>query len=130
MVQARYNRCLALSEAGYLDAAAFYMRKIIEVIADSFIDRYDELGYGAQFEQFLAESGNNRTYATLDDKVDYLLERGNLPEQSRVTYEDVRRYGNVAVHKVDFVENAAQHNQLLARLSAEIAAFHNMAANS
>ena len=127
MVQAVWTRCLALSEAGYLDAAAFYMRKILEIIAGSFIDRYDELGLGAQFEQFLAESGQGRAYATLDDKVDYLLLRGNLPEQSKATYDDVRHYGNAAVHKTFFREDAAQHRALLERLALEIAAYHAMA---
>ncbi len=130
VVQAVHTRCLALSEAGYLDAAAFYMRKIIEIIATSFIDRYDELGLGAQFDQFLAAGGQDRRQATLDDKVDYLLARGNLPEQSRATYEDVRRYGNAAVHKTYFEENAAQHNELLSRLGAEVTAFHAMAETS
>ena len=130
VVQALYARCMALSQAGYLDAAAFYMRKILEVIATSFIDRYDELGYGSQFDEFLAESGQVRFRASLDDKVDYLLAKGNLPEQSQSTYDDVRRYGNAAVHRTYFEENPTQHAQLLERLSQELAAFHQMAEES
>lgn len=130
VAQAVYTRCRALSEAGYLDAAAFYMRKIIEIIATSFIDRYDELGMAAQFDRFLAESGQERYRATLDDKVDYLLAMGNLPDQSRETYDAVRRYGNAAVHKTYFEENPAHHMDLLGRLGAELAAFHAMAENS
>lgn len=130
VVQALFARCTALSDAGYLDAAAFYMRKILEVIASSFIDRYDELGLGAQFDDFLAESGQVRTHASLDDKVDYLLAKGNLPEESRSTYDDVRRYGNAAVHKTYFEENAVQHAALLERLAVELAAYHEMALQS
>lgn len=127
MARAVFARCTALSEAGYLDAAAFYMRKILEIIADSFVDRYDELGLGDEFDAFLAEAGTERRHASLDDKVDYLLARGNLPEQSRETYDDVRRYGNAAVHKTYFDENPVQHRNLLDRLSLELAAFHEMA---
>lgn len=130
VAQAVYTRCVALSNAGYLDAAAFYMRKIIEIIATSFIDRYDELGLGAQFEQFLSETGEERFRATLDDKVDYLLVRGNLPEASRDTYDAVRRYGNAAVHKTYFEEDPIHHADLLHRLGAELAAFHAMAEQS
>ena len=127
VAQAVFARCVALSDAGYLDAAAFYMRKILEIIATSFIDRYDELGLGEQFNTFLAESGEERHYATLDDKVDYLLAKGNLPEQSRETFDAVRRYGNAAVHKTYFEENPTQHRMLLERLSLELSAFHDMA---
>lgn len=130
VVQALYTRCMALSDAGYLDAAGFYMRKILEVIASSFIDRYDELGLDAQFDEFLAQNGVVRYRATLDDKVDYLLARGNLPAESRATYDDVRRYGNAAVHKTYFEEDPAYHAELLERLSRELAAFHTMALQS
>ena len=130
VVQALFARCTALSDAGYLDAAAFYMRKILEVIASSFIDRYDELGLGAQFDEFLAESGQTRSRVSLDDKVDYLLARGNLPEESRATYDDVRRYGNAAVHKTYFEENPVQHAALLERLGIELSAYHAMAEQS
>lgn len=127
VAQAVFARCTALSDAGYLDAAAFYMRKILEIIANSFIDRYDELGYGGQFDTFLAECGHDRRTCTLDDKVDYLLAKGNLPAESQATYDDVRRYGNAAVHKTYFEENAARHKELLNRLALELAAFHEMA---
>ncbi|MBQ3386013.1 MAG: DUF4145 domain-containing protein [Eggerthellaceae bacterium] len=127
VAQAVFARCTALSDAGYLDAAAFYMRKILEVIANSFIDRYDELGYGGQFDAFLSECGHDRRTCTLDDKVDYLLAKGNLPAESQATYDDVRRYGNAAVHKTYFEENPTQHKALLQRLSLELAAFHEMA---
>lgn len=127
MAQALFARCTALTGAGYLDAAAFYMRKILEVIATSFIDRYDELGAGAQFDAFLTGRGSSRRSAGLDEKVDYLLAQGNLPPQSRSAYDDIRRYGNAAVHKTDFREDPAQHGQLLNRLQAELAAFHAMA---
>ena len=130
VVQALFTRCRALTEAGYLDAAGFYMRKILEVVADSFIARYDELGLGADFDAFLAETGHSRPRATLDDKVDYLLARGNLPEQSRAAYDDIRRYGNAAVHRAYVREDAAQHAGLMSRLATELAAFHAMAENS
>ena len=129
VAQALFTRCQALSQAGYLDAAGFYMRKILEVIADSFIARYDELGLGADFDSFVAETGHTRARATLDDKVDYLLARGNLPAQSQSAYDDIRRYGNAAVHRAYFREDAAQHAGLVNRLAAELSAFHAMAEN-
>ena len=129
VAQALYARCQALTQAGYLDAAGFYMRKILEVVADSFIARYDELGLAADFDAFLAETGHSRARASLDDKVDYLLARGNLPASSQSAYDDIRRYGNAAVHNAYFRENPEQHASLMARLAAELSAFHAMAEN-
>ncbi len=64
------ERALRAADAGLYDAAAFYMRKIIEVIADSFVERYRELGRGAEFEIFCRRNGRS-TYS-LNEKVDFL----------------------------------------------------------
>lgn len=126
MAEAVFSRCQAISMAGYFDAGAFYMRKILEIVTTSFVDRYDELGMGAAFDSFLSQRGHDRRSATLDDKVDYLLQQGNLPAESRATYDDIRKYGNAAVHKTYFTEDADQHQKLLERLERELVAFHAM----
>ena len=64
------ERALRAADAGLYDAAAFYMRKIIEVVADSFIERYQEIGRGAEFECFCRR--NNRSTYSLNEKVDFL----------------------------------------------------------
>ena len=108
------ERALRAADAGLYDAAAFYMRKIIEVVADSFIERYQEIGRGAEFECFCRR--NNRSCS-----------QENIPAASRDAYDAVRTYGNAAVHKTDFREDPRQHAELMRRLDAELTSFYRMA---
>ena len=101
------------------------MRKIIEVIADSFVERYRELGRGAEFEIFCRRNGRS-TYS-LNEKVDFLCSQENIPAASRDAYDAVRTYGNAAVHKTDFREDPRQHAELMRRLDAELTSFYRMA---
>ena len=119
------ERALRAADAGLYDAAAFYMRKIIEVIADSFVERYRELGRGAEFEIFCRRNGRS-TYS-LNEKVDFLCSQENIPAASRDAYDAVRTYGNAAVHKTDFREDPRQHAELMRRLDAELTSFYRMA---
>ena len=73
-----YQRCITATEAGLYDAAAFYMRKVLEVIASSFIDRYDEIGQGEVFNDFLEHRHRTRKTMSLDDKIDFLLDQRHL----------------------------------------------------
>ena len=122
---ALYQRAIVAANNGLYDAAAFYMRKILEVVADSFLDHYSLIGQGWRFGQYFG--AYTRRKPTLDDKIDFLLSQSNIPKTSRDTYDAIRMYGNAAVHKTNFVENPAQHNRMMDLLAAEITAFHKMA---
>jgi len=121
-----YQRCITATEAGLYDAAAFYMRKVLEVIASSFIDRYDEIGQGEVFNDFLEHRRRNRKTMSLDDKIDFLLDQGNIPNSSKKTYNAIRKYGNAAVHEVDFEEDVVKHLDLMVELENELHAFRLM----
>ncbi|MCL1796758.1 MAG: DUF4145 domain-containing protein [Eggerthellaceae bacterium] len=120
-----HERSRAAAQAGLYDAAAFYMRKIIEVITDSFLNHYANTGNGWMFEQFCWSNGHDRP--SLDDKIDFLLLQSNIPQTSRNTYDAVRQYGNAAVHKVDFQEGFQKHFEMMRLLEVEIKAFYQMA---
>jgi len=120
-----YERSKKVGEAGYFDAAAFYMRKILEVIADSFLAYYANTGSGWMFQQYCASKYRNSP--SLDDKIDFLLEQKSIPQSSRSTYDAVRRYGNAAIHKPDYRENPKQHDAMMQALAVELIAFHQMA---
>jgi len=120
-----YERSRKVGEAGYYDAAAFYMRKILEVIADSFLAHYANVGIGWMFQQYCAS--RHRSSPSLDDKIDFLLEQNSIPQSSRSTYDAVRRYGNAAVHKPDYRENPRQHEAMMQSLAVELNAFYQMA---
>ena len=122
---ALYQRATVAANNGLYDAAAFYMRKILEVVADSFLSHYSVIGQEWRFAQYCGVY--NRRNPSLDDKIDFLLSQSNIPKTSRDTYDAIRKYGNAAVHKTNFVENQAQHNRMMGLLSVEITAFHRMA---
>jgi len=120
-----YERSKIAAQAGLYDAAAFYMRKILEVIADSFLTHYSNCGNGWMFEQYCQSIRHNKP--SLDDKVDFLLAQSNIPQTARNTYDTIRQYGNAAVHKADYRENPHQHVEMMRLLEIEINAFYRMA---
>ena len=122
---ALHQRATIAANNGLYDAAAFYMRKTLEVVADSFLAHYSLMGQEWRFAQFC--NTLNRRKPSLDDKIDFLLSQSNIPQSSRDTYDAIRKYGNAAVHKTQFVESPAQHARMMNMLVAEMNAFHKMA---
>ena len=120
-----HERAVLAGNMGLYDAAAFYMRKTLEVIADSFLTSYAQMGNAWMFDNYCHSVGHFKP--SLDDKIDFLLRQNNIPQSSRETYDAIRMYGNAAVHKVDFNENPTQHVRMMNLLANEMSAYHIMA---
>ena len=126
-----YQRSTLCADQKMYDAAAFYMRKCLEVIATSFIDEYERLGIAEPFRQLCAQRGHvgkkGELNPTLDDKVDFLLAQKNIPPSSEKAYDAIRKYGNSAVHEAGFKKSAKKHAQMQQLLEDELVQFFEMA---
>jgi hypothetical protein len=122
---ALHERATTAGNAGLYDAAAFYMRKILEVVADSFLTNYVQMGQAWRFDQFCKSLYYRNP--SLDNKIDFLLSQSNIPLRSKNTYDAIRKYGNAAVHKTDFSENPHQHAAMMNLLAVELNEFYIMA---
>lgn len=123
-----YDLMQRATQVGLHEAAGFYMRKSIECLVNGFIDDYKTIDGARDYKNYC--DLHNVSTASLDAKVDYLIMKNCIQSNLKDSYDRVRRYGNLAVHKLNFGYNPNEYASLENQLCAMLNGYYQFAKNT
>lgn len=123
-----YNLMQRATKADLYEAAGFYMRKSVECLVNGFIEEYKTIDGARDFKNYC--KAYNYSNASLDAKVDYLIMKHCIPANLKGSYDRVRKYGNLAVHKLGFGYNPNEYVNLESQLCNMLNGYYQFAINT